>query len=107
MSNNGHNLKEEVRAFWQANPCGTKFTDAEMGSREFYERVAEHRYGTEWHIPAAADFESARGLKVLEIGCGWRRRDSIVLVSRIYTRLLYDRIIFFSKSPNGFFKAIP
>lgn len=70
MSNNGNNLKEEVRAFWQANPCGTKFTDAETGSREFYERVAEHRYSTEWHIPAAADFERARGLKVLEIGCG-------------------------------------
>lgn len=70
MSNNGNNLKEQVRAFWQANPCGTKFTDAEMGSREFYERVAEHRYETEWHIPAAADFGRARGLKVLEIGCG-------------------------------------
>jgi len=70
MSNNGNNLKEQVRAFWQANPCGTKFTDAETGSREFYERVAEHRYGTEWHIPAAADFTSARNLRVLEIGCG-------------------------------------
>ena len=70
MSNNGNNLKEQVRAFWQANPCGTKFTDAETGSREFYECVAEHRYGTEWHIPAAADFTSARSLKVLEIGCG-------------------------------------
>jgi len=70
MSNNGNNLKEQVRAFWQANPCGTKFTDAERGSREFYERVAEHRYATEWHIPAAADFASARDLRVLEIGCG-------------------------------------
>jgi SAM-dependent methyltransferase len=70
MSDNGNNLKERVRAFWQANPCGTKFTDAEQGSREFYERVAEHRYGTEWHIPAAASFGRARGLRVLEIGCG-------------------------------------
>src|ERR671913_989818 len=70
MSDNGNNLKEQVRAFWQANPCGTKFTDAVMGSREFYERVAEHRYATEWHIPSAASFGRARGLKVLEIGCG-------------------------------------
>lgn len=70
MSDNGNNLKEQVRAFWQANPCGTKFTDAEQGSREFYERVAEHRYATEWHIPAAAGFGRARGLRVLEIGCG-------------------------------------
>ena len=25
------NLKERVRAFWQAHACGTKFTDAEAG----------------------------------------------------------------------------
>ena len=63
-------LKERVRAFWQAHPCGTKFSDAEMGTREFFERVEAHRYEKEWHIPAAADFTNARGLKVLEIGCG-------------------------------------
>lgn len=70
MSDAVYNLKERVRAFWQANPCGVKFADAEMGSRLFYERVEEHRYRTEWHIPKAADFPSARGLQVLEIGCG-------------------------------------
>ena len=63
-------LKERVRAFWQAHPCGTKFADAEPGTRRFYELVEEHRYEKEWHIPLAADFSSARGLKVLEIGCG-------------------------------------
>jgi SAM-dependent methyltransferase len=64
------NLKDRVRAFWQANPCGTKFSDAEPGSRRFYELVEEHRYRTEWHIPGAADFPSAAEKKVLEIGCG-------------------------------------
>jgi len=63
-------LKERVRAFWQAHPCGTKFSDAEMGTREFFERVEAHRYMKEWHIPSAADFTSAKGLRVLEIGCG-------------------------------------
>lgn len=63
-------LKERVREFWQQHPCGTKFSDAEMGSWEFYERVEKHRYEKEWHIPAAADFAGTRGLKVLEIGCG-------------------------------------
>lgn len=63
-------LKERVRAFWQEHPCGTKFSDAEMGTREFFDRVEAHRYGKEWHIPLAADFSSTRGLKVLEIGCG-------------------------------------
>ena len=65
-----NNLKERVRAFWQANPCGVKFADAEPGTRHFYELVEAHRYTKEWHIPIAADFGSARGLKVLEIGCG-------------------------------------
>ena len=63
-------LKERVRAFWQEHPCGTKFSDAEMGTREFFDRVEAHRYGKEWHIPIAADFSSTSGLKVLEIGCG-------------------------------------
>jgi ubiquinone/menaquinone biosynthesis C-methylase UbiE len=70
MSGVNYNLKERVRAFWQANPCGTKFTDAEPGTRLFYERIEAHRYTREWHIPAAADFESAKGSSVLEIGCG-------------------------------------
>jgi SAM-dependent methyltransferase len=63
-------LKERVRAFWQEHPCGTKFSDAEIGTREFFERIEAHRYEKEWHIPAAAEFAKSRGLRVLEIGCG-------------------------------------
>ena len=63
-------LKERVRAFWQAHPCGTKFSDAEMGTPEFFDLIEAHRYTKEWHIPEAADFAGARGLSVLEIGCG-------------------------------------
>lgn len=70
MSDAAYNLKERVRAFWQANPCGVKFADAAPGTRLFYERVEEHRYRTEWHIPEAANFQGARGKRVLEIGCG-------------------------------------
>ena len=70
MSVDNSNLKERVRAFWQANPCGVKFADAAPGTRHFYELVEAHRYTKEWHIPEAADFAGARGLKVLEIGCG-------------------------------------
>ena len=67
---NQSDLKERVRAFWQAHPCGEKFSDAEFGTREFFERVEAHRYTKEWHIPEAADFAGAGGLRVLEIGCG-------------------------------------
>ena len=60
MSNANENLKERVRAFWQANPCGVKFADAAPGTRRFYELVEVHRYTSEWHIPIAADFVSAQ-----------------------------------------------
>src|SRR5712664_4770979 len=70
MADANANLKERVRAFWQANPCGVKFADAAPGTRRFYELVEAHRYSSEWHIPIAADFASSGGLKVLEIGCG-------------------------------------
>ncbi len=70
MSIAENSLKDRVRAFWQENPCGTKFSDAEPGTRLFYERVEQHRYSTEWHIPMAAGFANTRSKKVLEIGCG-------------------------------------
>lgn len=70
MSDENAKLKERVRAFWQENPCGTKFADVAPGSRRFYELVEEHRYQKEWHIPQAADFSGAKGLRVLELGCG-------------------------------------
>jgi ubiquinone/menaquinone biosynthesis C-methylase UbiE len=68
--NSNEELKQRVRAFWQEHPCGTKFSDAEMGTREFFDRVEQHRYEKEWHIPEAGGFAATGGLKVLEIGCG-------------------------------------
>ena len=70
MSERNSIMKERVRAFWQENPCGTKFADAPPGSRRFYELVEKHRYRKEWHIPAAAGFERTKNLAVLEVGCG-------------------------------------
>lgn len=70
MSEANSQLKEQVRAFWQEHPCGTKFADAQPGSRRFYELVEEHRYTKEWHIPTAAGFAETKDLDVLEIGCG-------------------------------------
>lgn len=70
MPETNSQLKERVRTFWQEHPCGTKFADAEPGSRKFYELVEAHRYIKEWHIPTAAGFAETKDLDVLEIGCG-------------------------------------
>ena len=69
-SEESEDLKQRVRAFWQTHPCGTKFSDAEIGTPEFFASLEAHRYRKEWHIPVAANFAATRGLKVLEIGCG-------------------------------------
>jgi hypothetical protein len=62
--------KDDVANFWNDNPCGTKFSDLPIGSAEFFTAVEAHRYGLEPHILEMADFQSAKGLRVLELGCG-------------------------------------
>ena len=60
----------EVRAFWQAAPCGAKHADAPEGTPEFYADVDRNRYALEPFIPGFADFDAARGREVLEVGVG-------------------------------------
>ena len=60
MSSANANLKERVRAFWQANPCGVKFADMPRDA-PLFELVETHRYTKEWHIPIAADFRVRAG----------------------------------------------
>ncbi len=63
---NGISQKNEVRRFWDADPCGTRYLE----QRQDFEAHARRRYGLEPHIAEFADFKSARGKKVLEIGVG-------------------------------------
>ncbi|HEU4387285.1 MAG TPA: class I SAM-dependent methyltransferase [Blastocatellia bacterium] len=63
-------LKSQVHDFWEANPCGAKFAEIEIGTPEFFAQVEKHRYATEWHIPEVIRFERWSGRDVLEVGCG-------------------------------------
>ena len=58
--------KEEVREFWNVDPCGTRYLDG----KEDFDAHARARYALEPYIFDFAQFSSARGLKVLEIGVG-------------------------------------
>ena len=62
--------KEQVRAYWSAEPCGSGLATAESGSREFFLQVEAERYRREPFIHAFADFGSWSGRNVLEIGVG-------------------------------------
>jgi ubiquinone/menaquinone biosynthesis C-methylase UbiE len=59
-------LKEEVREFWNAEPCGSRY----LGELADFEAHSRARYELEPYIPEFAQFSSSRGLKVLEIGVG-------------------------------------
>ncbi len=55
-----------VRDFWNSDPCGTRY----LKERDDFAAHARTRYALEPHIPGFADFASARGRRVLEIGVG-------------------------------------
>jgi len=58
--------KENVREFWNADPCGTRYLEG----KDDFDAHARARYALEPYIADLAQFEGARGLKVLEIGVG-------------------------------------
>jgi SAM-dependent methyltransferase len=75
--------KEQVKAHWEAETCGTRGIDAE-DRRAFFAQIERERYAQEPFIRRFARFEEARGLRVLEIGVGagtdfvqWARNGAI------------------------------
>jgi ubiquinone/menaquinone biosynthesis C-methylase UbiE len=59
-------LKDEVRNFWNADPCGIRYLEGQ----EDFQAHARARYTLEPYIPEFAQFASAGGLRVLEVGVG-------------------------------------
>ena len=59
-----------VHSFWNTEACGAHFVEKYEDERDFFVKLREHRYRTEWHIPLLVPFAEARGKKVLEIGTG-------------------------------------
>src|SRR4030095_3364706 len=68
MPNTGSisDLKGEVRDFWNANPCGTRY----MSDEADLEGHAHARFALEPYIRQFAQFTSAQNQRVLEVGVG-------------------------------------
>jgi SAM-dependent methyltransferase len=66
MADTINEQKNEVRRFWNSDPCGTRYLEGEEG----FDAHARSRYALEPYIPEFAKFQSARGMRVLEIGVG-------------------------------------
>lgn len=67
------NLNDQVRTFWEAEPCGTGTDIAGTLpplTREWFERIEAHRYAVEPFIHSVAQFTRHRGRKILEVGVG-------------------------------------
>jgi SAM-dependent methyltransferase len=62
--------KRRVRSFWEEEPCGVVHAEAPEGTREFYDQIEQRRSELEPFIERFADFEGARGKRLLEIGVG-------------------------------------
>lgn len=61
---------EEVRAYWDANPCQVGLSRSEE-RRVYFQEISNRRYaGRDRHVPIVANFHSFCGKDVLEIGCG-------------------------------------
>lgn len=58
--------KEDVRDFWNADPCGSRY----MQDKDDFEAHTRARYALEPYIFDFAKFSQARGLRVLEVGVG-------------------------------------
>ncbi len=59
-----------VRQFWDRQPCNIKHSNAEFGTRDYFDQVEKRKYFVEPHIPAFAEFDRWKDREVLEIGCG-------------------------------------
>lgn len=62
-------LKQRVKAHWEDETCGTRYGSSQS-QKMWLDEIAKKRYELEPHIPVFADFENAKGKRVLEIGVG-------------------------------------
>lgn len=66
----GTNLNAEVRRYWNAHIHDAAMTTEPVGTRAFFDDLEAYRYDKLRYLPPLVAFESYRGRRVLEIGCG-------------------------------------
>jgi ubiquinone/menaquinone biosynthesis C-methylase UbiE len=65
-----HNLKGEVKAYWNRASCDTWHAQSEKFTREYFEQIEEWRYRDQPFIHSFAQFTRYHGKRVLEVGFG-------------------------------------
>ena len=67
--NRGEGLKASVKEHWETETCGIRYGE-EIDRKLYFDDISEARYRLEPYIPIFADFPSAEGKTILEIGIG-------------------------------------
>jgi ubiquinone/menaquinone biosynthesis C-methylase UbiE len=60
----------DVKQFWDARPCNINHSKKELGTVEYFDEVEKKKLFVEPNILSFSQFETVRGLRVLEVGCG-------------------------------------
>lgn len=63
-------IKNQIRDYWNAQPCNVKRSQHPVGSQEYFTQLSENRYRMEPHALDLAEFHKWAGKSVFEIGCG-------------------------------------
>jgi len=61
---------ESVESFWDSNPCGLPRAYDPDDKKRLFAEIEKERYSKQVEIPLYAGFNTHKGQKVLEIGCG-------------------------------------
>lgn len=61
---------DRIRSFWNNQPCGSRNSDKEKMTKDYFDEIERNRYFVEPHVPPFAQFDKWKGKRVLEIGCG-------------------------------------
>lgn len=63
-------LKKEIQRWWNSSPCCSKATNAQWGTKQFYEHVDLYKDTYEPFVNGIADYATWNGKNILEIGVG-------------------------------------
>jgi ubiquinone/menaquinone biosynthesis C-methylase UbiE len=63
-------LKQQIRAYWNEHIHDLAIARHPVGTRGFFEDLAEYRFDKLRYLPRVVDFSAYRGKRLLEVGCG-------------------------------------
>ncbi len=61
---------DAIQRYWNERIHDLEMTDAEVGSKAFFDDLDEYRFDKLRYLPTLVDFAAFRGRRLLEVGCG-------------------------------------